>query len=235
MYRRLSDVGRVQVYTLLCKNAPLPRARFVRALCGQWVRLERSDKLLVARLLATRRWRISLRTVHDRSNLGWLERLSPDVGLHAMSVIYRRPLLDCFRLGVLNAHIGLLPQYRGRSVVEWSLFNGDPTGITTFFVDEGIDTGEHIVQREVVDVRGLHDLAAAKQHLRSLADDMYASAVGALQSPSYGPLRNDGSGRRYYVMSELFREVVEEIMRQGCAPSARTATDSLDDLRPCAG
>jgi len=43
--------------------------------------------------------------------------------------------------GVLNVHLGLLPQIRGMSSPEWSLLSGVPVGITFHYMDAGIDTG----------------------------------------------------------------------------------------------
>jgi methionyl-tRNA formyltransferase len=43
--------------------------------------------------------------------------------------ILKRPILECARLAVLNAHPGLLPAYRGVDVIPWALHNGDPVGV----------------------------------------------------------------------------------------------------------
>ena len=61
-----------------------------------------------------------------------------DIGLHKANVIYRESSISCFRMGILNSHIGLLPKYRGRCVMEWSLLNDDPTGLSVYFIDSGI-------------------------------------------------------------------------------------------------
>ena len=51
-------------------------------------------------------------------------------------------------LGVINCHAGLLPFYRGRNVLNWALINDEKKfGVTVHFVDEGIDTGDIILQR----------------------------------------------------------------------------------------
>ena len=77
---------------------------------------------------------------HDRKSVDTLAKLKLDVGLHKAGVIYRDATINAFRFGILNHHIGLLPAYRGRSVLEWSILQGDPVGITVFFIDTGIDT-----------------------------------------------------------------------------------------------
>jgi methionyl-tRNA formyltransferase len=66
-----------------------------------------------------------------------------------MGVIYRECLIESFSRGILNtSHIGRLPDYRGRSVFEWTLPFGERPTITTFFIDIGIDTGSPILSRE---------------------------------------------------------------------------------------
>jgi methionyl-tRNA formyltransferase len=149
---------------------------------------------------------------HPRT-LEWLQQLQPDVGLHACGSIYRKPLIACFRRGILNAHIGLLPAFRGRSVMEWSILQGRPTGVTVFFLDEGIDTGREIVLRREVPLRGHRGVGAAKDFLFSLDAPMFAEALELLQRPDFALLQNDGSGRRFYVMSRLFTGVVDAVLR----------------------
>ena len=141
-----------------------------------------------------------------------LRDLQLDVGLHQSGIIYRKDTINAFRLGILNAHIGILPEYRGRSVMEWSLLQGDPTGITVFFVDEGIDTGEQIVVSENVDVSQCASVSEAKNYLFDLAGSFYRKALVKLMSGEPGQ-RNDGSGHRYYVMSKLFSDVVDGLLR----------------------
>lgn len=53
-------------------------------------------------------------------------------------------------LGTFNLHGSLLPQYRGAAPINWAVINGETkTGVTTFFIDEKIDTGEIILNREM--------------------------------------------------------------------------------------
>jgi len=60
-------------------------------------------------------------------------------------VIWRMP-----SLGTFNLHASLLPQYRGASPIHWAIINGESeTGITTFFINDRVDTGEIIFQERV--------------------------------------------------------------------------------------
>lgn len=54
-------------------------------------------------------------------------------------------------LGCINVHGSLLPEYRGAAPIQWSIINGDPrTGITTMLMNEGLDTGDILLQEETL-------------------------------------------------------------------------------------
>ncbi len=54
------------------------------------------------------------------------------------------------KLGTFNLHASLLPDYRGAAPINWAVINGEKkTGVTTFFIDEKIDTGEIILKKKV--------------------------------------------------------------------------------------
>jgi methionyl-tRNA formyltransferase len=54
------------------------------------------------------------------------------------------------RLGTINLHASLLPKYRGAAPINWAIINGErETGVTTFFIEEKVDTGAILLQRQV--------------------------------------------------------------------------------------
>lgn len=62
--------------------------------------------------------------------------------------IFRKRIIESTRMGIINCHAGKLPFYRGRNILNWALINDEKEfGITVHFVDEGIDTGDIILQR----------------------------------------------------------------------------------------
>ena len=142
-----------------------------------------------------------------------LKRKKLDIGLLNSGIIYREPTIAAFRLGILNPHIGILPAYRGRNVMEWSVLNGDPVGVTVFFIDGGIDTGERIVIKEQVDISEFPSINRAKQYLFDLDGSFFRKALIKLTAENPSTQINDGSGHRYYVMSKLFQGVVTELLQ----------------------
>lgn len=81
--------------------------------------------------------------------LAELAALRPDVVVSmSYDQIIRSALIALPPLGMINVHAGALPFYRGRNVLNWAIINGeDSFGVTCHYVDEGIDTGDIIVQR----------------------------------------------------------------------------------------
>lgn len=68
----------------------------------------------------------------------------------AYGKILPKEILDIPKLGSINVHGSLLPKYRGAAPIQWAVINGEKkTGITTMYMDEGMDTGDMILQEEV--------------------------------------------------------------------------------------
>jgi methionyl-tRNA formyltransferase len=213
--KEIENLSGVDLFVVVCnvgKRSPLLR----------WSRdLLSALKTFKWRTLATKafsyarqgRLIILHRPLDDASSIEHLRALQCDVGLHAANVIYREPTISAFRLGILNAHIGILPKYRGRCVVEWSVLQGDPTGITVFFIDSGIDTGDRIVLREFIPSKGWNGVRTLKNMLFGCDARLYRKALEALMSAGFSFESNDISkGQRYYVMSSLFTKAVNKIL-----------------------
>ena len=80
-----------------------------------------------------------------------IKKINPDViCVVAYGKILPKELLEIPCLGCINVHGSLLPKYRGAAPIQWSVLNGDKyTGITTMYMDEGMDTGDMILKEQV--------------------------------------------------------------------------------------
>lgn len=80
-----------------------------------------------------------------------LEAIAPDAILVvAYGRIIPKWMLDLPRLGNLNLHGSLLPKYRGAAPIQWAIASGEAaTGVTSMRLDEGLDTGDILLQREL--------------------------------------------------------------------------------------
>jgi methionyl-tRNA formyltransferase len=79
-----------------------------------------------------------------------LKALQPDLQVVVAFRMLPESVWKLPKKGTFNLHASLLPQYRGAAPINWALINGETkTGITTFFIDDKIDTGEIILQEEI--------------------------------------------------------------------------------------
>jgi methionyl-tRNA formyltransferase len=213
IYKELHDLDDCELFIIL---SPLPHR-------SPWISILANFARMTIGSLSPANWQLSNvpsnrkvvflpRAIDHHDSVAQLVKMNLDVGLHKSGTIYRQPTIDAFRLGILNPHIGILPEYRGRSVMEWSLLKNDRVGITVFFIDAGIDTGERVVISEEVDVSHCKTVNEAKQHLFDLDAKFFRSALTKLSDPNFAFQTNDGSGKRYYVMSKLFQGVVRDIL-----------------------
>jgi methionyl-tRNA formyltransferase len=93
--------------------------------------------------------------------------------------------------GGINIHASLLPRYRGSAPIQWAIINNEKTtGLTTMFMDEGMDTGPIILQQEVDILEGetageLHD------RLSSLAPELLMKTIQGLNKGTVAPRKQD--------------------------------------------
>ncbi len=80
-----------------------------------------------------------------------LKEFSPDaIIVVAYGKILPKEILELPKYGCINVHASLLPRHRGSSPIQWSIVCGDDkTGVTTMQMDEGIDTGDMLLKKEI--------------------------------------------------------------------------------------
>lgn len=80
-----------------------------------------------------------------------MEKLKPDfICVVAYGKILPEEILNIPTLGCINVHASLLPKYRGAAPIQWAILNGEKTtGVTTMYMDVGMDTGDIILKEEV--------------------------------------------------------------------------------------
>ncbi|MGQ9921207.1 MAG: methionyl-tRNA formyltransferase [Desulfobacca sp.] len=91
------------------------------------------------------------RRMKDPEAFEAMKKLAPDLAVLAfVTDIVPGRVLELPRLGSICYHPSLLPKHRGASAINWAVIEGDSkTGLTIFWVDEGIDTGDILLQKEV--------------------------------------------------------------------------------------
>ncbi|NJM80388.1 MAG: methionyl-tRNA formyltransferase [Flavobacterium sp.] len=99
--------------------------------------LEKGLRLLQPTNLKDEDFLTELKSLNANLNVVVAFRMLPEV-------VWKMPVY-----GTFNLHASLLPQYRGAAPINWAIINGETkTGVTTFFIDDKIDTGEMILHKE---------------------------------------------------------------------------------------
>src|ERR1019366_2436212 len=144
---------------------------------------------------------------HDQNTSESTARLkewSPDLIIFTGGNILRKQILQVPRLGVLNVHLGMLPEVRGMSTPEWSLLNHVPVGITIHYVDGGIDTGPILQRCEYSDAARCESLSDLRHRLIAFGVEKVAEVVAALDrgTISATPQSKLDEDRQFFVMHE---------------------------------
>lgn len=87
----------------------------------------------------------------EESFVETLKELNPElIVVVAFGQILPKSILDIPKYGCINVHASLLPRYRGAAPLNWVIINGEEkTGVTTMYMDEGLDTGDMILKSEI--------------------------------------------------------------------------------------
>jgi methionyl-tRNA formyltransferase len=93
--------------------------------------------------------------------------------------------------GTINLHASLLPNYRGAAPINWAIINGEEkTGVTTFFIEKEIDTGE-IIERAEVSIGENETVGELYSRLMTLGADVMLSTVGKINKGGYESIPQD--------------------------------------------
>ena len=121
----------------------------------------------------------------DEDFLNQLRALKPDLQIVVAfrmlpEVVWRLP-----KYGTFNLHASLLPNYRGAAPINWAIINGEKqTGVTTFFIDEKIDTGA-IIQQAVTPIEAHETAGSLHDKLMEQGADLVLQTVDSIVAGTY--------------------------------------------------
>ncbi|HEX5207428.1 MAG TPA: methionyl-tRNA formyltransferase, partial [Steroidobacteraceae bacterium] len=120
----------------------------------------------------------ALRSADDRAQLaGWQPEVLVVV---AYGLILPKAVLEIPRLGCVNLHASLLPRWRGAAPVERALLAGDDvTGVTVMLMEEGLDTGPILLQRQIA-IDGQDTGLSLRERLATLGAPLLLEALQGL-------------------------------------------------------
>ena len=137
-------------------------------------------------------------TIKSDSAFDFFQRLVPDaVVIIAYGQIIPQRLIEIPRLGWINLHASLLPQYRGAAPIAWAIVNGETaTGLTTMQIDAGMDTGPILMQREI-EIGPDETAPELSRRLSEAGAPLVADSLRKLDRGEIAPRAQDGSQASY--------------------------------------
>lgn len=174
----------------------------------------------------------------DKKFIDKIKSLNPDViVVVAFGQILPKEILEIPKLGCINVHVSLLPKYRGAAPINWVIINGEEkTGVTTMYMDEGLDTGDMILKTEVnldenITAGELHDkmmnigAETLKETLRLIEEGNAPREVQNHEEFSYAPIMNKSLGNIDF--SKSAREIHNLVRGVNPWPSAYTTYNDV--------
>jgi methionyl-tRNA formyltransferase len=97
------------------------------------------------------------------------------------------------KMGTINLHGSLLPQYRGAAPINWAVINGEIiTGVTTFFIEKEIDTG-NVIFSENIEIKATDTAGDLHDRMMWIGGDLMVKTVKAIESGVYPSVKQDFS------------------------------------------
>lgn len=113
------------------------------------------------------------------------------------------------RLGTINLHASLLPQYRGAAPINWVIINGEKTtGVTTFFIEKEIDTGK-IIHSEEITIKDSDNAGSLHDRLMETGAKLLKQTVMDIESGNYpqtDQFSSGHSGTELKTAPKIFKE-----------------------------
>jgi methionyl-tRNA formyltransferase len=126
--------------------------------------------------------------IKDPLFLAKLSKLIPEIiVVVAYGKILPVQILKLPPYGCINVHASLLPKYRGAAPIQWAIINGEKkTGITTMLMDEGLDTGDILLQEET-EISNNYNTETLSKHLAEIGASVLMKTIQGLKNKSIQP------------------------------------------------
>lgn len=127
----------------------------------------------------------------DEEFINQIKGLKPDL---IIVVAFRKLPAEVFnipRYGTINLHASILPNYRGAAPINWCLMNGEiKTGVTTFYINEKIDQGDILLQKEIM-IKNEDDFGSLYNKLSEVGAELVVETVEGIFNNSLKPIKQN--------------------------------------------
>lgn len=155
----------------------------------------------------------SIDNMNGPEAVDYVRHWQTDLLINAGGGIFRPGIIKAPRTGILNAHMGRLPSFRGMNVLEWSLLHKQPAGVTVHLIDRGIDTGDTLLFEEIA-VEAGDTIATLRAKALVTSVELVVRAVEGLASSQLPRTeQHENDGKQYFTMHPRLKQIVENKLR----------------------
>jgi len=168
-------------------------------------------------------------SLKDREFISTLKKLKPDLFVVVAFRILPKEVYSISVKGSFNLHGSLLPKYRGAAPIQWALINGDQkTGVTTFFLEDKVDTGNIILQEEL-SINDEDDFGSLHDKMMMLGADVVLRTINFIDTGSYSLTKQNNS------LASAAPKITKEICEINLNKSALEIHNLVRGLSPYPG
>lgn len=154
-----------------------------------------------------------------------MKRIDPDLGIVVAFRMLPEKIWNLPKLGTINLHASLLPDYRGAAPINWAIINGETTtGLTTFFLKHEIDTGDIVDQKSVtIDP----EMTAGELHDRLMYEGamLLSKTVASIEENTYSK-----TTQQDFVRSNTLLHKAPKIFREDCKINWKSKASEIKNL-----
>ncbi len=157
-----------------------------------------------------------------------IKNLEPDIiCVVAYGKILPKEILEIPKLGCINVHGSLLPKYRGAAPIQWAILNGETTtGVTTMYMDEGMDTGDIILKKEIK-IDENETTGELWQKLAKMGGELLVETLKQIES---GSAPREKQGNNYTMAPMLSKEIAKINWEEKTAEEIKNLVRGLNPI-----
>lgn len=143
--------------------------------------------------------------------LDWVKEMNPDLIVsYNYRHIIKKDVIQYMDGRIINLHISLLPWNRGASPNVWSFLEDSPKGVTIHLIDEGLDTGDILVQQEVYFDESAETFKTSYSYLHKVIQQLFIDNWEAIKQGKIVAKKQEAGCGSYHTMKDL------EKLREKC-------------------
>lgn len=153
---------------------------------------------------------LKIDNINSKEAVDYIKSREVDIVINAGGGIFKKAFVSAPKIGILNAHMGFLPTFRGMNVLEWSLFYGHRIGVTLHFIDRGIDTGDILLFKEIpIEIGESINTLRAKSLVINI--ELMIQGINLIKNKNETRIKQKiEQGKQYFVMHKRLKNLVDK-------------------------